>query len=67
MKWGLIGLPLATGLGFLFLFNPAKVSWIPQCPWFFLSGFYCPGCGSVRATHHLLHGNLIGAFRLNPL
>ena len=28
---------------------------------------YCPGCGTLRALHALLHGNVGSAFMLNPL
>ena len=28
---------------------------------------YCPGCGALRATYDVLHGNLAGAWALNPL
>ncbi|MGN0062678.1 MAG: DUF2752 domain-containing protein [Nocardioides sp.] len=28
------------------------------CPSLLLTGFYCPGCGSLRGTHDLLTGNL---------
>jgi hypothetical protein len=28
---------------------------------------HCPGCGSLRAVHHLLHGDVVAAFKLNPL
>src|SRR5690554_8210264 len=34
---------------------------------YYFTGFYCPGCGSQRAIHLLLHGDIIGAFRFNPL
>lgn len=30
-------------------------------------GFYCAGCGTMRALHQLLHGNLYAALKLNPL
>lgn len=30
-------------------------------------GFYCPGCGTLRALHQLLHGNWRAALRFNPL
>lgn len=55
--------------GFVFVyyfFNPSTTFFIP-CPFHFLTGFYCPGCGSQRAIHLLLHGNIIDAFRFNPL
>ena len=50
-----------------FLFNPAAVSLFPPCPFYFLTGFYCPGCGSQRAIHQLLHGNIFGAVGYNAL
>ena len=39
----------------------------PVCPVRFLTGLACPGCGSLRALHDLLHGNWSAAWRLNPL
>lgn len=36
------------------------------CPFRALTGFTCPGCGTTRGLHHLLHGDLWGAFQLNP-
>ena len=32
-----------------------------------VKGFDCPGCGSQRAIHHLLHFRLKDAFTSNPL
>lgn len=62
---------IAGGVGtagfLLFNFNPALEPFYPPCPFHLLSGLYCPGCGSLRACHQLLHGNLRGAFGLNPL
>jgi hypothetical protein len=52
---------------FLFLFNPASSGFYPPCPFHKLTGLYCPGCGSLRASHQLLHGNLFSALDLNPL
>jgi len=39
----------------------------PRCPLNLLTGLYCPGCGSQRATHALLHGHLGQAASLNLL
>jgi hypothetical protein len=39
----------------------------PKCPFKWATGYQCPGCGSQRATHHLLNGRFSEAFRLNPL
>jgi hypothetical protein len=33
----------------------------------YLTGWYCPGCGSLRAIHQLLLGNLRAAWAMNPL
>ena len=51
----------------LFLFDPAQHSFYPRCTLKALTGLDCPGCGGLRATHQLLHGNIAAAFRLNPL
>lgn len=51
----------------LFLFNPINASFYPPCPLRLATKLYCPGCGSLRATHALLHGRIGEAFSLNPL
>lgn len=48
-------------------FDPATSGIFPPCPVFYLTGWYCPGCGSLRALHQLLHGNLPAAWAMNPL
>lgn len=60
---------LASGIAavvILRLFDPATTGWFPPCPLRALTGWYCPGCGSLRAAHQLLHGNVGSAFALNP-
>ncbi|GDY19059.1 membrane protein [Verrucomicrobiota bacterium] len=51
----------------LFAFDPAQYSFYPRCTIKLLTGLDCPGCGGLRATHQLLHGQVLAAFRLNPL
>ncbi len=51
----------------VFAFNPEQVSVFPPCLFHRLTGLWCPGCGTTRALHQLLHGNLAAAIRLNPL
>ena len=51
----------------LYCIDPAKGGVFPPCPFHAATGYYCPGCGSLRAVHRLLHGNLAAAFRMNPL
>ena len=57
---------LAAGI-VLRVFDPATSGIFPPCPFHYLTGLYCPGCGSLRAIHHLLHGNLQAAWAMNPL
>nr|WP_240963201.1 DUF2752 domain-containing protein [Antrihabitans stalactiti] len=38
---------------------------MPTCPTKFLTHLDCPGCGGLRATHALLHGDLRLALRDN--
>lgn len=51
----------------LYLFNPAESRLFPPCPFTWVTGWRCPGCGSLRAMHHLLRGRVTAAFALNPL
>lgn len=48
------------------ILDPATSGVFPPCPLRVLTGWYCPGCGSLRAFHQLLHGNLRNALALNP-
>ena len=49
------------------IYDPAEHTAFPQCPFRTLTGYKCPGCGSQRAIHELLHGNVSGAFYYNML
>jgi hypothetical protein len=51
----------------LSVFDPATSGVFPPCPVRYFTGWYCPGCGSLRAIHQLLHGNLRAAWAMNPL
>lgn len=63
----LVWATLAAGATYLFLFEPGKSGFFLLCPFRALTGFTCPGCGSTRCLHRLLHGDLVGAFEFNPL
>jgi hypothetical protein len=58
---------LFLGAIYVFAFEPGKTGFFPPCIFRQLTGLQCPGCGSTRALHHLLHGHLATAFTLNPL
>jgi hypothetical protein len=49
----------------LFFFDPATTSFYPPCLFRTFLGAQCPGCGSLRAAHELLHGNIEKAWALN--
>lgn len=62
-----VGTTLAALL-YLFLYNPASgAAYFPSCPLRLLTGLYCPGCGTLRGLHQLLHGHLGAALGFNPL
>ena len=56
-----------AGIILLRVFDPATSGVFPPCPVRYLTGLYCPGCGSLRALHALLHGDLRRALVMNPL
>lgn len=64
---GLFALGLIAIVILVFAIAPENSCWLPPCLFHQLTGLYCPGCGSTRALHRLLHGNLAGAWRASPL
>jgi hypothetical protein len=60
---------LLAGAALLILYqgHPSEYRLIPPCPFYHLTGLYCPGCGTLRATHYLLHCNMTAAFHYQPL
>jgi hypothetical protein len=63
----LIWLSIAAGAIYLSIFEPGRSGFFPLCPFRMLTGFTCPGCGSTRGLHRLVHGDLVGAFEFNAL
>lgn len=53
--------------GVLWVVQPEKCAWLPPCPFHWLTGLHCPGCGTTRALHKLVHGDIAAGFRLNSL
>jgi hypothetical protein len=51
----------------LFLFDPLRHNFYPACVFHKLTGLNCPGCGGLRALHHLTHGDILTAFHCHPL
>ena len=64
----IIGAVAVSGALFvLYFFNPAQSGFYPLCLFHSTTGLLCPGCGSLRAMHQLLHGNVIAALHCNLL
>ena len=63
---------LALGAFFLVLLvlvfvDPRTAPFAPVCLVHATTGLHCPGCGTGRALHALVHGDLGRALRLNAL
>ncbi|PTM05190.1 MAG: DUF2752 domain-containing protein [Bacteroidetes bacterium] len=54
-------------LALYFYWSPSDSYLFPKCPLYSITGIYCPGCGSQRATHQILNGNIIEGIRHNYL
>lgn len=65
--WWTLALPMAFVVAVLFLFDPSKYGFYPRCTLYTTTGLYCPGCGSLRALHHLAHGEILMALHYNVL
>ena len=64
---GLIYISIALAVvGIFFFINPSQSSWFLKCYFHELTGYDCPGCGVQRMFHHLLHGEFLEAFLMNP-
>ena len=58
---------VAAGAVILYRYDPTTAGFYPPCLFHALTGLQCPGCGTTRALHHLLHGDVAGALRLNAM
>ena len=65
--WLAGGLAFAAAMAVLFEFNPSTHALYPRCLLYTSTGILCPGCGSLRAFHQLLHGHVLTALRCNAL
>lgn len=65
--------PVATAVGviaataFIRAVDPNEPGHYPLCPTMALFGIDCPGCGGLRATHALAHGDVAAALDHNAL
>jgi len=56
-----------AALTVLALADPLTSPLYPPCLWRASTGWLCPGCGSARALHALLHGHVGAALRANSV
>lgn len=47
--------------------SPEQSGHYPACPFRAITGFACPGCGSLRTLHDLAHGHFITALTHNAM
>lgn len=48
-------------------FNPEVYNFFPECPFHKYLKLDCPGCGSQRAIHSILHGRILEGINYNLL
>ncbi len=65
--WILGLLFLAVALYYFFLNPYQQTDFFMSCPFYKITGYQCPGCGSQRAFHELLHFHFFEAFKQNAL
>lgn len=63
----LTGLAVVIICAIYFSIDPAASRFVPKCMFHELTGLKCPGCGSQRMLHALLHGDFAEAWRQNAL
>lgn len=69
LLWMLPAALLGTaGIWMLRTFDPNVAgNPFPQCLIYNLTGLFCPGCGTTRALHALVHFDVAGAIGMNAL
>ncbi|WP_423242460.1 DUF2752 domain-containing protein [Zhouia spongiae] len=65
----IIGIICLSGLSLYFFIDPgtSQIDIFPECPFHALTGLHCPGCGTQRAIHDYLNGNIIDGIKHNLL
>lgn len=63
--WAFILIAVLVGVVVYFFYDPSAEGWFPKCRLYQLTGYKCPGCGSQRMLHSLLHLDFVAAFHYN--
>lgn len=58
---------VAAGAAYVAAVDPNRPGHYPVCPFLAVTGYYCPGCGTLRMVHALTHGHVAEAFGRNAL
>ena len=61
-----VAIAAGAATAFVAAVDPNEAGHYPTCPSLWLTGWYCPGCGSLRAVHDMAHLNFAGAIDMNP-
>ena len=63
----LVGVAVAAVCAVSLAVDPAASRFVPKCLFHQLTGWQCPGCGSQRMLHALLHGDIAAAWHHNAV
>ncbi|WP_324193505.1 DUF2752 domain-containing protein [Nocardia otitidiscaviarum] len=72
-RWRAMGLPLLAGgavagiAAAVHFRDPHQEGSWGICPFYELTGFWCPGCGGLRGLHNLTDGRVLDAVQSNLL
>lgn len=66
LGWWLLAVAAVAAAG-VWQLGAQPPDWYPPCPFHALAGLHCPGCGSARTVHALVHGEWGRALAFNPL
>jgi hypothetical protein len=64
-----LGVAASAVIGFAYVasVDPGVAGHYPTCPFLAITGWYCPGCGTLRAVNALAHFDVGTAWARNPL
>ena len=63
----LVAVAVLCAAGIYYFYDPSLNGFFPRCPFLSITGWRCPGCGSQRAIHAILHGDLATAWHFNAM
>jgi len=64
---GASAVALLSALAVVYQFSPTEYTFYPRCLIYASTHWLCPGCGSTRALHALLHLDVRSALHYNAL